>query len=64
MDVGANIDVTGQNLVIGVGTDAVAIGVISPYHADPSSAAFATGSAIPVIVDSAGHPVVLHAAPN
>ncbi len=64
MDVGATIDITGQNLVIGVGTDAIAIGVISPYHADTSSAAFATSSAIPVVVDSAGHGVVLHAAPH
>ncbi|MCE9576933.1 MAG: hypothetical protein K8W52_27550 [Deltaproteobacteria bacterium] len=64
MDVGAAIDVTGQNLTIGVGTDAIAIGVISPYHADTSTAAFTSSNAIPVIVDSAGHAVVLHAAPH
>jgi hypothetical protein len=52
---------TGSDLTITATTDAVATGVISPYHADATTSAYHAGRGVVVATDAAGDAVVIDA---
>ena len=52
---------TGSNLVVTAPTDAVAIGVSTPYHADTTTSAYHAGRGVVVVTDAAGDAVVIDA---
>jgi hypothetical protein len=61
LDATAAAPATGSDLTVVAATDAVANGVISPYHADLSTSAYHVGRGVAVATDAAGDAVVIDA---